>query len=726
MVARTQYRKLNVKKQRRGATTRCRQRPIKLSMAGESKIMAASDVAINPFLRDTELPDFPALQPQAVEAAFTELLANNRRAIEELLDTVTAPTWQNFVEPLEALENRLEKTWAPVGHLNGVTNTPEWRSAYETVLPLLTEYGTQLGQNRRLYDAYLKLKQSATFAELDEARRKVIDNAVRDFRLSGVALEGAAKVRYGELRQKLAELSTRFSNNVLDATQGWFKHITNKSELVGIPDTALQMYQQSAKTRELDGYVLTLDAPAYLPLMQYGENRELRRELYTAYATRASEQGPQAGQWDNSALIDEILALRYELAQLLGFANYAEYSLATKMAESTDAVVEFLEDLAVRTRPLAQTEYRELQDFAARELNLPDLQAWDVPFASEKLRVARYALSQEELRVYFPAHKVLSGLFAVVEKLFAVKFIADTSIATWHPDVQVFNLHRGADVIARCYLDLYARSGKRGGAWMDNCRSRRIDTDGAVQLPVAFLICNFSAPTASTPSLLTHSDVTTLFHEFGHGLHHMLTTINAMSVAGINAVAWDAVELPSQFLENWCWEPSAIPLISSHYQTGAPLPQELLDKMLAAKNFQAGLFMMRQIEFSLFDFKLHRDYNAAQPRPVQEIIEAVRNQIAIYAPPAFNRFQHSFSHIFAGGYAAGYYSYKWAEVLSADAFFAFEEEGIFNRDTGARFLHELLERGGSREPMAMFVAFRGRKPSVDALLRHCGIGAQAA
>lgn len=688
--------------------------------------MAASGAAINPFLRETELPDFPALQPQDVEAAFAELLPSNRRAIEQLLDTVREPTWQTLIEPIEELENRLEKAWAPVGHLNGVTNTPEWRKAYESVLPLLTDYGTQLGQNRRLYDAYLQLKNSAAYVQLDEARRKVIDNALRDFRLSGVALEGDAKKRYGELRKQLADLNTRFSNNVLDATQGWHKHITEATQLAGIPETALQTYRQAAQTRELEGYVITLDAPAYLPAMQYADNRELRRELYTAYSTRASDQGPHAGQWDNSKLIDEILAARYELAQLLGFANYAEYSLATKMAESTDEVVNFLEDLARRSRVLAQNDYRELQEFAARELDLADLQVWDVPYASEKLRLARYALSQEELRPYFPAQKVVGGLFAVVEKLFDVRFVADDSIATWHPDVQVFNLQRGSAIIARCYLDLYARSGKRGGAWMDNCCSRRIDSAGKIQLPVAFLTCNFTAPTVETPSLLTHNEVTTLFHEFGHGLHHMLTKIDAMPVAGINGVAWDAVELPSQFLENWCWEPSAIPLISGHYKTGEPLPAALLEKMLAAKNFQAGLFMMRQIEFALFDFKLHRDYSPQKPRPVQEVIDAVRSQIAVYPLPAFNRFQHSFTHIFAGGYAAGYYSYKWAEVLSADAFSAFEEEGIFNRATGERFLHEILECGGAREPMELFVAFRGRKPTVDALLRHCGIGAVAA
>ncbi|HET8710556.1 MAG TPA: M3 family metallopeptidase, partial [Spongiibacteraceae bacterium] len=507
---------------------------------------------------------------------------------------------------------------------------------------------------------------------------------------------------------------------------GWFKHVDDENALRGVPATALQMYRQAAQARSLDGFVITLDTPAYLPAMQYADDRELRRELYTAYSTRASDQGPQAGRWDNSQLMVKILAARHELAQLLGFANYAEYSLATKMAENTAEVVEFLEDLARRSHAMAAHEYRELQEFAARELAIFDLQVWDVPYVSEKLRLARYALSQEELRPYFPVAKVIDGLFAIVEKLFGVRFVEDDSIATWHEDVHVFNLQRGDSVVARCYLDLYARSGKRGGAWMDTCRSRRRRVDGALQLPVAYLVCNFTPPTEVLPSLLTHAEVTTLFHEFGHGLHHMLTQIDTLPVAGINGVAWDAVELPSQFLENWCWEPDAIPLLSSHYETGEALPRELLDKMLAAKNFQAGLFMVRQLEFALFDFKLHRDYDASRPRPVQDVLDEVRRSVSVYPLPAFNRFQHGFTHIFAGGYAAGYYSYKWAEVLSADAYSAFEDEGVFNADTGQRFLREVLERGGAREPMALFVAFRGRKPTVDALLRHNGITEWAA
>ncbi|MET0378849.1 MAG: M3 family metallopeptidase [Spongiibacteraceae bacterium] len=686
------------------------------------------NAADNALLATGVLPDFSRITPSLVAPAIDTVLADNRHAIADLLALLQprgeiAPSWSSLALQLEELDNRLDNAWAPVGHLNGVTNTPEWRDAYEQALPKLTAYSTELGQNRALFEAYQQAAESDEYARLDEARRKVIANALRDFRLSGVSLEGADKHRFGELRQRLAELTTTFSNRVLDATQGWRKHVTAVADLRGIPANAVLMYRQAAQSRDIEGYVITLDAPSYLPAMQYGEDRELRRELYTAYATRASDQGPNAGQWDNSQLMVDILNARQELARLLGFNDYAELSLATKMAGSCDEVLGFLHDLAAKAKPLAQREYAELKEFAAKELGLADLQAWDVPFASEKLRLARYALSQEELRPYFPAAKVIDGLFAVVDKLFGAQFVPASDLSVWHPDVQAFRLQRNGQTLALCYLDLYAREGKRGGAWMDNCRSRRLRADGTLQLPAAFLICNFTPPGATTPSLLTHDEVTTLFHEFGHGLHHMLTQVDTAPVAGINGVAWDAVELPSQFLENWCWEPDAVPLISSHYETGAPLPRDLLDKMLAAKNFQAGLFMMRQLEFSLFDFILHRRPQIEDAATVQAVLDSVRSEVAVYPQPAFNRFQHSFSHIFAGGYAAGYYSYKWAEVLSADAFAAFEEEGIFNRDTGRRFLHEILERGGAREPMDMFIAFRGRKPSVDALLRHTGVAA---
>jgi oligopeptidase A len=689
--------------------------------------VAMTDRPDTPPLAAGEFADFGALQPDQAIAALEALLASNRAAIEALLAGLPeAPAWDDLVAPLEELDDRLEQAWSPVSHLNGVTNTPEWRAAYEAALPKLTAYTTELGQNRRLFEGYRALADSPAYVALDEPRRRAVDNALRDFRLSGVALEGEARARYGAIKQRLAELATQFSNNLLDATQGWTRQVDDANLLAGIPDSALALYRDVAQARGVEGYVITLEAPAYLPVMQYADDRALRQELYTAYVTRASDQGPNAGQWDNSALMAEILALRHELAALLGFANYAELSLATKMAETPQAVLGFLEDLASHSLPLARREYEELQAFAREQLGLTELAAWDVPYASEKLRQARYAISQEALRPYFPASKVVEGLFGVVEKLFGVRFEPEPGIPVWHTDVQVFRLSRGGETLAWCYLDLYARKGKRGGAWMDVSRSRRRRRDGSLQLPVAFLTCNFTPPSGGLPALLTHDEVTTLFHEFGHGLHHMLTRIEVLPVAGINGVPWDAVELPSQFLENWCWEPEAIPLISGHHESGEPLPPALLEKMLAAKNFQAGLFMLRQLEFALFDFRLHLHYDPAAPRAVLDVLAEVRGQVAVWQPPPFNRFPHSFSHIFAGGYAAGYYSYKWAEVLSADAFASFEEEGIFNRGTGERFLHTILEQGGAREPMALFESFRGRRPTVDALLRHSGISLEVA
>ncbi len=558
------------------------------------------------------------------------------------------------------------------------------------------------------------------YVQLDEARRKAVDNALRDFKLSGIALESDQQQRFGEIKKRLAQLSTLFSNNVLDATHGWSKHTENVEELAGIPSTALQAYQQAAQSKDKSGYLISLDIPAYLPLMQYCENAALREEMYFAYTTRASEQGPNAGKWDNSELMKEILALRHELSQLLGFDNYAQRSLETKMAQSPQQVDSFLSDLAEQSLAVAKRDFAELEDFA-RGLGVEPLNAWDVPFYSEKLRLEKYALSQEDLRPYFPANKVIEGMFAVVGRLFAVEFCEVAEVDRWHPEVKFYHLLRDGEVIAKFYLDLFAREHKRGGAWMADCRVRRQLSDGSLQLPVAFLSCNFTPPTEETPSLLTHNEVTTLFHEFGHGLHHMLTKIECAAVSGINGVAWDAVELPSQFLENWCWEKQSLALISSHYQSGDPLPDELLEKMLAAKNFQAGMMMMRQIEFALFDMRLHRDYSPENPQDIQQFLSTLREFTAVFAVPDFNRFQHSFSHIFAGGYAAGYYSYKWAEVLSADAFSRFEEEGIFNTETGDSFLREILQRGGSKEPMQLFVSFRGREPTVDALLRHSGI-----
>ncbi|MGM8225106.1 oligopeptidase A [Cellvibrio sp. ARAG 10.3] len=682
----------------------------------------------NPLLETHELPPFSAIQPDHVEPAISQLIDANRNHLQALLSSLQQPTWDNLVAPLEAQGDLLEQAWSPVSHLNAVCNNDALRTAYNNSLALLTEYGTEVSQNTELYNAYQKLADSEEYAQLTQAQKQAVDNALRDFRLGGVALDGEQKKRFGAIQKRLSELSTQFSNNVLDATQAWFKHFTDAEALAGLPESALAQAAQTAAQKQLSGYVVTLDFPSYLAVMMYADNRQLREEMYTAYVTRASADGKKAdgssaAQWDNSALITETLALRHELAQLLGFANYAERSLASKMAESTQQVLEFLNELAQKSRPLAERDIQALRDFAATQ-GCTDLQPWDMTYYSEKLRVEKYAISQEELRPYFPAERVINGMFDVVKRLYDIDIVQVAVFDSWHPDVRFYHIFKNGEKIASFYLDLFAREHKRGGAWMADCRVRRKTATGT-QLPVAFLTCNFTPPVGDTPSLLTHDEVTTLFHEFGHGLHHMLTQIDVAAVSGINGVAWDAVELPSQFLENWCWEPEAIPLISGHYQTAEPLPQALLDKMLAAKNFQSGMQMVRQLEFSLFDFRLHAEYDPANPQDPQAVLDQVRREVAVVQAPAFNRFQNSFSHIFAGGYAAGYYSYKWAEVLSADAFSRFEEEGIFNAQTGESFLREILQQGGSKAPMELFINFRGREPSIEALLRHSGLGEAA-
>ena len=585
-------------------------------------------------------------------------------------------------------------------------------------MPLLSEYSTRLGQNRQLFEAYKSLADSEEFNKLDSAQQKVINDNLRDFYLAGVALEDDKKARYGEIKKQLSELASKFSDNVLDATMAWSKLITNESELAGLPESALASAKQLAKSKEREGWLLNLDFPSYLPVMTYCDNRELRKEVYTAFCTRASDQGPNAGEFDNTENIKRILKLRHELAQLLGFDNYTEYSLATKMAKSPDKVIKFLEDLAAKSKSQAEKELAELKAFAKDGLGVEELEAWDIGYYGEKLRQQRYAISQEELRPWFPVEKTISGMFEVVNKLYGIEFETVDNVDAWHKDVRFFNIIRKGKVIARFYLDLYAREHKRGGAWMDVCRSRW-KQDGKLQLPVAYLTCNFTPPVDDKPAILTHDEVITLFHEFGHGLHHMLTNVDYAAISGISGVAWDAVELPSQFMENWCWEKEGLAIISGHFETGKPLPEEMRNKLLAAKNFQSAMMMVRQLEFSLFDFKLHKEYR--ENIDAQSVLNEVRKQVAVVIPPSFNRFQNSFSHIFAGGYAAGYYSYKWAEVLSADAFSRFEEEGVFNRETGESFLHEILEKGGSAEPMELFVNFRGREPEIDALLRHSGI-----
>ncbi|MBM6550782.1 oligopeptidase A [Marinomonas ostreistagni] len=668
----------------------------------------------------TSLPEFSKVDPATVAADLEALLNKNRAEIEAIVAHNVHPTWESLVVPLDEIEDRLGQFWSPISHLNSVKNGPEIREAYNACLPMLSDYATELGQNKALYEAYKALAESDAAAQLSQAQREALTQTIRDFELSGVGLEGDAKKRYGEISSRLSELGSQFGENVLDATRAWSKLITDVNELKGLPDSALAQAKQAAQAKGEDGWLFTLDIPSYLPVLSYADNQALREEMYKAYATRASELSDD-GQFDNTPLIQEILALRHEMAQLLGFDDYAELSVATKMAQSGDQVMAFLNDLAEKSKPAAQEDLAALQAFAKDEYGLDELNAWDVGYYAEKLREKKYAISQEALRPYFPINKVLSGLFHTAQTLFAVDIREESDFDSYHPDVKLFTISKNGEDVARFFLDPYAREGKRGGAWMDECRVRRRLDDGRLQLPVAYLVCNFTQPIGDQPALLTHDEVTTLFHEFGHGLHHMLTQVDVASVSGINGVAWDAVELPSQFLENWCWEPEALAHIAGHYETGEPLPKDLLDKMLAAKNFHSGMQMVRQLEFSLFDFRLHREYQDGVT--AQAVLDDVRQQVAVIIPPAFHRFQNSFSHIFAGGYAAGYYSYKWAEVLSADAFSKFEEDGIFNTETGALFRDTILANGGSRPAGELFAAFRGREPSVDALLRHSGIAA---
>jgi oligopeptidase A len=672
----------------------------------------------NPLLEEHHLPPFNAIEIEhikpAIEARIEHVwsVLNTQLAI---IEQGVPASWANLVAPFEEASDLLSQSWSPVSHLNGVQNSDELREVYTDCIQLLTDFGTAIDQHQPLFEAYKSLRASAAFKALTAPQQKVIDDALRDFRLAGVALPEDKKQRYGELQKQLSTLSMTFSNNVLDATQAWFTYFKAKDELAGLPAGALASAQQAANQKELSGYVITLDIPSYMAVITYADDRALREKIYRAYATRAT-----GGKWDNSPLIKETLALRYELARLLGFESYADLSLATKMAESTDQVEEFLRTLAKKSLPVAKKDLQALQKFAADEHEINELQAWDVAYYSEKLRQRDYAISQEELRPYFPAERVMDGMFEVVGKLFGITIERVESVDVYHKDVRFFRIKKAGEIQAYFYFDIYARDKKRGGAWMADCRTRRL-RDGVIQLPVAYLTCNFEAPVGSKPSLLTHQEVTTLFHEFGHGLHHMLTQMTEAAVSGISGVAWDAVELPSQFLENWCWAREVIPMISGHYKTGAPLPNDLLEKMLAAKNFQSGMQMVRQIEFSLFDFLLHAQYSDANPVDAQHVLDRVRSEVAVMEPPAFNKFQNSFSHIFAGGYAAGYYSYKWAEVLSADAFSLFEEAGVFDKATGEKFLNTILSNGGSQEPMALFKAFRGREPNTDALLRHGGI-----
>lgn len=676
----------------------------------------------NPLLSVSALPAFTEIELAHFEPAINQILERNKALTKELLNKGDF-SWQGLFYPMEQAEDELASAWSVISHYNGVLNSEELREIYKRLIAKLTEYSTERGQNKELYEAFLALSKSDEYNSFDTAQKKAIENTLRDFRLAGVALSDEDKTQYTQLKKELSALTTQFSENVLDATQGWTKLIEDPADLIGVPESAKDLLASFAKEHGHDsGYLITLDFPSYLPIMTYCENRKLREEVYTAFITRASDQGPNAGKWDNSEVIEQVLTKRKQLAKLLSFENYAIRSLATKMADNVDEVVGFLDELAEKSYPVATQEFADLQSFAQDQYGVAELDVWDVAFYSEKQRQHLFDISQEEVRPYFPAPVVIQGMFDIVNKLYGIEVKENPSVPSYHADAKYYEIAQAGEVIAGFYLDPYARKDKKGGAWMADCRVRRRLPDASLQMPVAFLTCNFTPPVDGKPSLLTHNEVTTLFHEFGHGLHHMLTKVEVSDVSGISGVPWDVVELPSQFLENWCWHEEALNMISAHFETNEPLPSALLNKMLDAKNFQAGMMMVRQLEFALFDFILHRDFEP-NDTDVLGILEQVRDRVSVKKPPAFSRFSHSFSHIFAGGYAAGYYSYKWAEVLAADAFSRFEEEGIFNVETGASFRKEILEVGGAKDAMDMFVAFRGRKPSVEPLLAQAGISA---
>ena len=676
----------------------------------------------NPLLDVEGLPRFAAIRPEHVGSALDALLVSNQAVIGQLESAVRDDAdWESFAQPLEDLEDRLQKMWSPVSHLNAVADTEDLRDAYQNSLEKLTAYRAALGQNKTIFQGYRNIQAHADFSGLDAAKRKVILNAVRDFRLSGVELEGKERARFKDIITDLATLSNKFEHNVMDATDSWALLLDVPADLAGLPESAITLARKTAESAGHSGWQFTLQAPSYMPFMRYSERSDLRRQMYEAFVTRASDRGPQADRWDNTTLMTQILGLRQELAALLGYSNYAEYALVDRMASSVAEVEGFLIDLISRARPQAQRELQALEDFVGRSTGDNVVAPWDIAYHSEKLRQATYHFDQEELRPYFPLPRVLSGLFEIVNRLFGItvtKAVADV----WHPDVMFYEIRdEGGEIRGRFYLDLYAREHKRSGAWMAECVGRYRRPDNAVQTPVAFLTCNFTQPLDDKPALLTHDDVITLFHEFGHGLHHLLSLVEEPSVTGISGVPWDAVELPSQFLENWCWEQGALDLVTCHVDTGEPLPDKLLQKLRGARNFQSGMQMVRQLEFGLFDFRLHASAAQISADDIQRLLDDVRQQVAVVTPPPFDRFPHAFSHIFSGGYAAGYYGDLWAEVLSADAYNRFEQEGVFNTAAGRAFLQHILETGGVEESLDVFRAFRGREPSIDAFLRHWGL-----
>ena len=673
---------------------------------------------MNPLLDFSGLPRFADFKPGLVTPAVDRLLAGNRELIERIAAPGVAATWRDFVQPLEDANERLHRAWGVVGHLNAVMNSPELREVYNANLPKITQYHTELGQHQGLFVKFKALRASPGYESLTRAQRKIIENELRDFRLGGVDLPPDRKTRFKEISERLSQLSSRFSDNLLDATNA-FAHVSaDAAEVAGLPADVLAAAREAALADGKAGWKFTLHAPSYLPVMQYADDRRLRELMYRAYVTRASEFGKP--EWDNTPLIAEIVKLREEQARLLGYASYSEYSLVPKMAQSPRQVLDFLAEMAARARPYAERDLKEVAEFARAELKLNRLEAWDLAYASERLRLKRYAFSDQEVKQYFPETRVLPGMFKLVETLYGLR-IAPAQAPVWHPDVRYYSIFTGTGgLVGQFYVDLYARPSKRGGAWMDDAITRRVK-DGRVQAPVAYLNCNFSGPVAGRPALFTHEEVNTLFHEFGHGLHHLLTRVDDLGVSGINGVEWDAVELPSQFMENFCWEWDVLRPMTAHADTGEPLPRPLFDKMLAAKNFQSGMQTVRQIEFALFDLHLHYDFDPRGAKTALELLNEVRARVAVVVPPPYNRFPQNFSHIFAGGYAAGYYSYKWAEVLSADAYSLFEENGVLDPRTGRRFWDEILGMGGSRPALESFVAFRGREPKIDALLRHNGM-----
>lgn len=667
------------------------------------------------------LPQFSTIDPTTIIDRLKTQLDKNRHGITEAL-TVAPPTWQSLMLPLESLDDELNHFWSPISHLHSVVSTEPLRKAYQACLPLLSDYATEVGQNKSLFEAIKTLSNSEEAQQFDVGQKKLLENELRDFELSGVALSEDKQKRFKKIQQRLSELSNQFAEHVLDATQAWTYLITDKALLSGLPEHAITAGAECAKAKQEQGWLFTLDFPSYHAIMTYADSTQLRELFYTAFSTRASDQGPHAGRWDNTELMEEIVTLRHTLARLLDFKQYAERSLAKKMAKSTKQVMTFLMDLVSRCKEQARREFIELATFAREAYGQLELKAWDMGYYSEKLRQSLYAISQEDLRPYFPEDRVLQGLFDIIHRLYGISIEEVSDVDTWDPSVRFFILKDNAgELRGGLYMDLYARSKKRGGAWMDECQIRRRLPNGDIQLPIAFLTCNFSGPTGDKPALFTHDEVTTLFHECGHCLHHLLTTVDYAGVSGINGVPWDAVELPSQFFENWCWQKEALDLCAQHVETGESLPDDLFEKLYKAKNFQAAMGMLRQLEFSLFDFRLHAEFDPKKGARVQELLNDVRSKVAVVPVPEFNRFQHGFSHIFAGGYAAGYYSYKWAEVLSSDAFGAFRENGLFDKATGDAFLHTILEKGGTQDAMDLFVAFRGREPTIDALLKDNGI-----